>query len=449
MQIPDAMVSIVGAFAPVFSDRVWQHAQVLLLGALLARGKRTVASILRAVGRSDEEHYTNYHRVLNRASWSSLQASRILLGLIVAVLLVSGAPLIVGADDTIERRSGRKIRARGCYRDAVRSSHKHVIRCFGLKWVSMMALVRVPWSSRVWALPFLTALCWPEKSHQKGKRKHKTSVDLVRQMMKVVRRWVPDRMVVLVLDGGFAAVALALACSGYGVVMVCRLRLDARLYHKPGPQPKGKRGRKPLKGARQRTLRQWATRSDTPWERVEVDWYGGTRRTVDLFSRTALWHTPGSRPVEIRYVLVRDPEGELRTEAFFSTKLDATPEQIISWFVMRWSVEVTFEEAREHLGLETQRQWSDLAIARTTPSLLALFSIGTLTTIRLHEAGELVAATSAWYDKPEPTFSDCIALVRRHIWRSIYLNNSVRIQEFVQLPREEFDRIIDGLLAAA
>jgi hypothetical protein len=438
---------VLAPFAPLFSHRVWLHAQVLLLGAILAPGVRTVTAILRVMGLSAERHFTNYHRVLNRATWSGRLASRILLGLLVMCFVPPGATVVLGADDTVERRSGRKIKAKGCYRDAVRSSQKHVIRCFGLKWVSMMLLVPVPWSRRVWALPFLTALCWPAK--KPGQRRHKSSVDWVRQMMKQARRWLPGRRVVVVLDGGFSAVSLALACVKNNIVMVSRLRWDAALYHPPGPQPPGKRGPKPTKGKRQRSLQGWAERSDTPWETVEVRWYGGQLKTLWVFSRTALWYTPRQPPVAIRYVLVADPEGKLRMEAFFCTELEATPEQILAWVVMRWSVEVTFEESRAHLGLETQRQWSDLAIARTTPVLLALFSLVSVLALQLSQDGQIPVPETAWYHKADPTFSDCLALVRRHLWRARYLVNSAPEAEIMQLPREALDLLIQGVPLAA
>src|SRR5262245_47638708 len=262
--LPDTIIQVLAPFVPLFSDRVWLHAQVLLLGAMLTPGARTVTAALRVMGLATERHFTNYHRVLNRATWSARQGSRILLGVLITLLVPPGATMVFGADDTLERRSGRQIKAKGCYRDAVRSSKHHVIRCFGLKWVSMMLLVPVPWSRRVWALPFLTALCRPAEKH--SRRRHKTSIDWVRQMMKQVRRWLPARQLVLVVDGGFAAVSLALACIKSQVIMVSRLRWDAALYHRPGPQPPGKRGRKPLKGKRQRCLQGWAECADTPWE---------------------------------------------------------------------------------------------------------------------------------------------------------------------------------------
>jgi DDE superfamily endonuclease len=445
--LPEAIILVLAPFAPLFSQRVWLHAQLLLLGAMLAPGTRTVTAALRAMGLSGERHFTNYHRVLNRATWSAHQASRILLGLLVTSLVPPGAAIVLGADDTVERRHGRHIAAKGCYRDALRSTQKHVIRCFGLKWVVMMLLVPVPWARRVWALPFLTALCRP--ADKVMRRRHKTSVDWVRQMMQQVRRWLPERTLVLVVDGGFAAVSLALACVKSQVTMVSRLRWDAALYHRPGPHPQGKRGPKPLKGKRQRSLQEWAERTDTPWETVEVDWYGGQRKQLWVFSHTALWHTTGLPPVEIRFVIVCDPEGQLRMQAFFSTDLQATPVHILAWVVMRWSVEVTFEEGRAQLGLETQRQWSDQAIARTTPVLLALLSLVTLLALRLRPDGQIPVPVTAWYHKAEPTFSDCLALVRRHLWRARYLTTSTPGAESIQFPQEALDLLIHGLPLAA
>jgi hypothetical protein len=445
--LPPEMIVLLAPFAQLFSERVWLHAQVLVLGALLASGQRTVSSCLRVMGLAWEAHFTNYHRVLNRATWSALQAGKILLGLVVQMLVPPGATIVFGADDTLERRSGRQIKAKGCYRDAVRSSHKHVVKCFGLKWVSMMLLVPVPWSQRVWALPFLTVLCWPPKSRHQ--RRHKTSVDWVRQMMKQTRRWLPGRLLVLVVDGGFAAVALAQACVTSHVTLVSRLRLDAALYHPPTPPPPGKRGRKPTKGARQRRLKVWAARSDTPWQETTVDWYRGERKRLWVFSRTALWYTPGLAPVAIRFVLVRDPEGKVSDTAFFCTDLHATPEQILHWVVMRWSVKVTFEEARAHLGVETQRQWTDKAIARTTPVLLGLFSLVTLLALRLCPEGRIPVEGSAWYRKPEATFVDCLAVVRQQIGRARYLVNSAPQADFVQLPQEAFECLLNDLPLAA
>ena len=322
--LPEDIIPIIAAFSPLFSARVWPQAQALLLGAILTPGKRTVSAVLRTLGLSQDPHYINYHRVLSRAVWNPLQGSRILLGLILKLLPADG-PVVIGADDTIERRFSKKLTGIGCYRDPMRSSKKHVIHCFGLKWVSISVSASLPFSSHTWSLPFLNALCEPEEKEpeekdekakgkktkgrnrprrganrrkpkgkpssrqpdQPTKRAHKTSVDFVRQMIKQVRRWLPERALVLVVDGGFAVVSLALSCIGINTVMVSRLRWDAALYHEPGPQPEGKRGPKPKKGKRQRKLKTWAARSDTPFVEEDIKWYGGKIKKMLLFSQTA------------------------------------------------------------------------------------------------------------------------------------------------------------------
>ena len=468
--MPD-IISLIAVFAPLFSVRVWSHAQILLVGSILAPGKRTVTSVLRVMGRSAEKDFTNFHRVLNRARWSSLQGSRILLGLLVVAFVPAGQPIILGADDTVERRRGKQIGAVGCYRDAVRSSSSHVILCFGLKWVSMQLLVPVPWSNRVWGLPFLTVLCSPAeteetalaRSSKKKKKKkaprrtqkkyryrdasrHKTSLDWIRQMIKQVRRWLPQHPLVLVVDGGLASLGLGWSCVGIEATMVSRLRWDAALYHEPPKRhPKGKRGRKPKKGKRQRTLKEWAARADTLWVEKEIDWYGGKKKKLWLFTHNALWYTPGWDPLPIRFVMVRDPQGKLRDEVFFCTDQEADPVSIVNWVVMRWSVESTFEETREHLGMETQRQWSDLAIQRTTPILLGLFSIVTWITFQLTQNEAIPIQKTAWYNKGKVTFSDCLFLVRKQIWKPQIQNyvNSTDDEDIIQFTPDILDLLVE------
>jgi hypothetical protein len=447
MSLPPEILTLWAHFAPLFSQPVAARAQILLVGTLLATGPRTVTAALRIMGLRHETHFTNYHRVLNRASWSPLMASRILLGLIVRFLIPKDWPIVLGADDTVERRGGRQIKARGCYRDAVRSSRKMVVKCFGLKWVSIMVLVKLPWSQQVHALPVLTALCWPEGTSKRAT--HKTSIDCVRQMVVQVRRRFPDRRIVLVLDGGYAAVKLAHACRRQRVTLICRLRLDAGLYDPPPEPIAGKRGPKPKKGPRQLKLSERAQREDTPWEDHEVEWYGGQRKALRLFSGTGLWYTPGQDPVAIRFVLVCDPERALLDAAYLCTDQEMLPQPIVEYMVQRWSVEVTFEEARAHLGMETQRQWSDQAIARTTPVLLGLYSFVILAAWFDHQQGRLSAEQTAWYTKEEPTFSDCLRLVRERIWRERISLGSCENGDLIQLTRSVFDALIHGLAAAA
>ncbi|MBA2516097.1 MAG: transposase [Solirubrobacterales bacterium] len=409
--------AVILAFAPLFLQRSWRHAEVLLTGAILAPGRRTVASVLRITGLAQERRFVNYHRVLNRAAWCPRAAARLLLGLLIAAFAPSG-PVVLGIDDTIERRRGKRIAAKGIYRDPVRSSHGHFVKASGLRWLSLMLLAPVPWAERIWALPFLTALAPSERYCQKRGRRHKKLTDWGRQLVLQTRRWLPGRKLVVVGDSGFAALELLAALSRHGVACVTRLRLDAALYDPAPPRAPGTVGRPRTKGKRLPTLAAVLADPATAWQRVTVPgWYGEGERPVEITSTTAVWRHSGMPIVPIRWVLIRDPLGRFDAQALLCTDQACDPVQLLRWFVQRWQVEVTFREVRDHLGVETQRQWSELAIARTTPCLLGLFSLVTLLAAQLTPQARRAAATSAWYRKQRPTFSDTLAIVRREIWR--------------------------------
>ena len=376
--------------------------------------------------------------------------SRILLGLLILLLLSANAPLLLVVDDTLERRRGAQIKAKGVFRDAVRSSEKHVVTCFGLRWVCMMLLVPLPWATRPWALPFLTVLAPSERTQKKNGRRHKSCVDWARQMLKQVHRWLATRPLILLADGGYAAVALGLACAGLpSAVLVSRLRLDAALYDPPPPPQPHRRGRKPQKGARQLSLKTRVTDAHTGWQTQQLAWYDGRRRILQLATGTALWYTPGYRPLPLRWVLVHDPQGELRDQAFLCTDLKATVEQIMRWVILRWNIEVTFEEVRAHLGVETQRQWSDLAIARTTPCLLGLVSLIVLIAHELVPNHQLPIQQAAWYHKSEATFADVIAFVRQRIWGAHYFVKSASNVDSVLIPQIYVDQLLNAVTYAA
>jgi hypothetical protein len=416
-RLPPRFAGIIIAFAPLFVHRSWKHAQVLLMGALLTPGQRTVTSLLRIAGLSRERHFVNYHRILSRAAWSPRTGAHILLRLLVEAFVPDG-PLVMAVDDTIERRRGRRIAAKGIYRDPVRSSDAHFVKTSGLRWMSLMLLAPIPWAGRIWALPVLTALAPSERFCRDRARRHKTLLDWGRQITLQVRRWLPGRDLILVTDSGFSALLFLDAMHRTGITAITRLRLDAALYEPAPLRLPGTMGRPRRKGARLPTLAQVLAATSTHWQSVQVPgWYGAGERTIEIASATAVWQHGGLPVVPIRWVLIRDPLNRFAPQALLCTDSARDPAQIVSWFVQRWQVEVTFQEARTHLGLETQRQWSDKAIARTTPCLLALFSIVTLLASRLPAWERRQVAQTAWYRKPQPTFSDALAAVRRAIWR--------------------------------
>ncbi|AWV20616.1 Transposase (plasmid) [Roseomonas mucosa] len=363
LHLPPRFAAVILSFAPLFFHRSWQHAEVLLIGAILAPGKRTVTSLLRISGLAQERRFVNYHRVLNRAVWSPRAASRLLLAHLITAFAPDG-PVILGIDDTIERRRGKRIAAMGIYRDPVRSSHGHFVKASGLRWISLMLLAPVPWAGRVWALPFLSALAPSERFCREQGQRHKKLTDWACQLILQARRWLPERDIVLVGDSGFAALELLAALTRHRITGVTRLRLDAALYDPAPPRLPGTNGRPRTKGARRPTLAEVLVSTDTRWQRVVVPgWYGEGARHVEICSATAVWRHGGMPIVPIRWVLVRDPHRRFEPQALLCTEPDRTPEQILCWFIHRWQLEVTFQETRVHLGVETQRQWSDLAIA--------------------------------------------------------------------------------------
>jgi DDE superfamily endonuclease len=450
LSLPITFSSVIGVFAPVFSRPVWQPVKVLLTGAVLAPGQRTVTAILRIMGLSAEAKFQTYHRVLNRAVWSPLTASRLLLRLFGAVFVPRGV-VRFGLDDTIERRRGDHITAKGIYRDPVRSSHAHMVKASGLRWLGCMLLTPIAWANRVWALPCLTVLCPSERFYEQHGRRHQTLLERAWQIIQLVRRWLPGRDMVFVADSGFAALEwLALVARLPRVSVITRLRLDAALYDPPPLRAPGQRGRPRLKGKRRPTLEVVLADEKLQWTKLTIDdWYGEGPREVEVTTDTAVWYHSGKPPVAIRWVLIRDPQARFKPQALLSTNLEHTCEQILAWFVRRWTMEVTLEEARAHLGMETQRQWNDRAIARTTPALVSLYSVITLTAPLLIEKGETCVRSTAWYGKTRPTFSDAIAWVRRHLWEHLHLSTSQQETELIKIPRALLERFTEALCYAA
>lgn len=451
LNLPKRIIHVLHRFEEAFSERVWEWARVLLIGAILAPGERTVTAILRVMGLHHERPFQNYHRVLNRAQWSSRTLSRLLLRLLIAIFVPKDAPIVVGIDETIERRRGAKIAAKGIYRDPVRSSKAFFVKTSGLRWISMMLLTPIPWAQRVWALPFFTVLAPSERYNQQHRRRHKKITDWGRQMIRQLRRWLPEHRLVVVADSTYAALDL-LACAArmiQPVAIVTRLRLDAALYDPAPVRKPGTNGRPRLKGARQPTLAKRLVDPDTVWQSITLAWYGGTKRTVELASETAVWYHAGLPPVAIRWVLIRDPQGQFDPQALLCTDQQASAQAILEWFVLRWQMEVTFHEVRAHLGVETQRQWSDLAILRTTPALLALFSLVTVFAHQLLQGQPLPGRQAAWYTKALPTFSDTLAFVRQHLWPVTLSYLSPAKPDMVEIPRDLFERFIQTLSFAA
>jgi len=444
MDLPAEIIPVLAHFAPACTTATYQKAHVLVIGTILAKGRRTVTSALRAMGHTQSADWAKYHHVLNRARWSGLQVSQLLLVLLIATWCPTGQ-VTLAVDETLERRWGPQIRKRGHWRDSLASSRQVNVSSSGLRWLVFALVVTVPWTPYAVALPFLSVLLTTPKVSAALGHRHKTTARVTGQVVIWLRRTLPGRDIHLVGDGAYAVIALGRLCQRCQVTLLAPLRLDARLFEPPMRLVGKRRGRPALVGARLPTLDQVAVQPTTRWHRSRIPWYGGGHTIVDWVTGTALWYTSGTPPLPIRWVLVRDPHGQRPVRAFFSTDPAQVATSIIADFVHRWPLEVTFEEVRAHLGVETQRQWSDLAIERTTPALLGLFSLVVLLTQALYPTGVLPLPQTAWYRKTHATFHDLLAIVRRRLWLHQLFQTDAAPPNLCLISAEQVERLLSAV----
>jgi hypothetical protein len=410
----------------------------------MCQGARTVCSVLRVLGLKGETAFTKYHNVLNRSKWNTLAGSKILLE---QIDKDQKEPLQIVVDGHLERRRGPNITARGHYRDPVQSSKNYTVISSGLKWLSVMALKRFAWCQRTLALPFLTVLVPSEESNLKSKKQHKTLQDWTCQIIIQMRKWFPQRKIILTADNEFATAEIAQTSSKQKISFVSRLKLNARLFDFPFHNHMG---RPRNKGLRLPAIATILNDPNNKWETKEVLWYGGVYKEVHYLTNTCLWHVMTHCPMPIRYVLMKDPEGKFNPVLLMSTDTELTGFQIIETYVARWNIEVTFHEAREHLGIETQRQWSDMAIARTTPVLFALYSLCVLIGNSLIKEGRVGIERTAWYTKEEIKFSDILTGIRKYTLETMYFCKELFSRETEQKSNANFiNRVMDLFLHAA
>ena len=430
LQLPSEFQDTISYFSFAFRKDVWPKVKLLIVGAIICPGSRTICNLLRSVGLRWERNFPKYHRVLSQDKWSAKKLSQVLLRLLVNCFVPKGEALVFGLDDTIERRWGSKINKRGIYRDPVRSSKSHFVKCSGLRWLSLMILTPLPWLKPgvCWGLPILTVLCPSERFYTKLGKRAKKLTDWAGQILSWLSRQnlYLQRSIYLTGDGSFATYELLMHAQSLGIGMIARMKLNARLFHlAPTQQPKTKRGPKPLKGNRLLCMQKRLTDKRIKWTRILFsEWYGQSNKEMLITSGIAIWHKSNTVMVKVKWVLIKDPEHKLEPVLLACTDIDLSAYNIVSFFVRRWRIEVTFAEVRRHLGVETQRQWSDLAIERSTPCLLAMFSIVCLLANQLHIRQAIMPNATAWYQKQFVSFSDVLAAVRIEFYTKTKLSIS-------------------------
>ena len=450
--LPAAMLSVLSIFLPLFfSKPSFMNFLELFQGHILCKGKRTVSEILKTLGLRNVKNYSRYHDFFRKAKWSTLKGAEILLLYIVS--LIPGE-IEISIDSTVERRKGPKIKGLGIQRDAVRSTKARKVLVPGLNWLVVAIHIKFPWCKQQWALPFLSILMPPENPLSTSKnekdlkraKKHKTLNQWTCQVAILSRRCIKQpKKITIIADSAFATYILANTCIDLGIALVSRMRLDARTFN--FPEEKSKKGRKKLVGERLPTFKMILEDPSRIWDTIEILWYGGRKKKIDVLAGTCLWYGYGIRPIPIRWVLTRDSNNKGEAAILFSTDVNALPIAVIETFILRWQLEVTFEEARAHLGMETQRQWSDNAIDRITPCILASYSIISLLALATAKSKneDIPVQTSSWYKKSHVTFSDALTYVRGKILKTKYMHRFNKNNEIEDI---DLKKIIEQLAAA-
>ena len=446
-QLPRPARLLCDTLAHAFSKATALRFALLLAAAVLTIGRHTVANLLRTLGPLVPGDPSSYRRLFSQRCWSSWRLARLLTAWVIEHLLDDG-PIFLAGDDTVDEHRGRKVYGKGRHRDPVRSTHSYTAFRWGHKWLVVAVLVRFPFTRRLWALPVLVALYRCEQDNQRRGRRHKTPPQLLRQLLRVLLRWFPERHFVCAADGNFATHDLAQLAAKHPrrLTYLSHFYADANLYE-PAPPVVGKKpSGRPRKKGRKLPAPAEVVKQTPQRQRLYVAWYGGGRREVEVVTGTAHWYQAGQPLVAVLWV--HDKTGSHRDEYFFTTDVGWTATQVIETYTGRWNIETTFQEMRSHLGLETTRGWTEKTVLRVAPCLFGLYTVVVALYMQLparcRRSGLLV-----WLGKQDVTFSDALTAVRRWLWVEWVFAIPGHDSAFAKLKRPFQQLLLAGLTPAA
>lgn len=450
--LPQQARDFLGGFAGAMGWPTFLRFTVVLIATILTVGRRTTSNLLRTVGLLAPGDPSSYHRLFSHRKWSSAALARFLAGWIFNHLVGDG-PIELASDDTTDEHPGDSVYGKACHRDAVRSSHSFTAYRWGHKWLVVAVLVRLPFTSRRWALPILVVLCHSRKEDEQAGRRHKTPAVLLRQLLLLLRRWFPQRTFVCCADGGFASHELARFAgkNSSWLSLVSRFYANAALYEPAPVLPPGAKkpnGRPRVKGKKLDNPKQAVAKAaEGERQRLRLCWYGGSEQEVEAVSGTGHWYQAGYSLVEVRWVYVKVLKAKPREEYFFSTAVGLSVKEILETYALRWNIETTFEEMRSYLGLESTCGRKKETVLRAAPCLFGLYSV--ITCLYLLMPEEYKRGGIHWRGKDQVTFSDAITCVRRWLWAEWVFPLAGHRQAFENLPEQVRDLILGGLAPAA
>jgi hypothetical protein len=449
-RLPTPVHAVFEPLAPALTRPTYHRFILLALAAILTVGGRTVANLLRLLGALAPGHSSSYHRLLSHRRWPSRRLARRYIAAVLARFAPHG-PVALAGDDTVTEHPGAKVYGKGCHRDPVRSTHGFTAYRWGHKWVVLALLVGFPFCRRRWALPLMVALYRPAEKEKgstiKPQRAHKTPVDLLGQMLRILIHWSPDRTFVCAADGNYAAHELAELAAAHPrrLTFVSKFYAEANLFEPPPPYAGP--GRPRVKGKELPKPAQVVRETSQP-SVLTVAWYGGERRRVEVVTGSGWWYKSGRPLVPVRWVFVRDRTGTHRDEYFFTTAVTMSSQAVIETYTGRWSIETTFQEARSYLGLETTRGRSRNTVLRAEPSLFALYTVVAWLYAELPARYRRVRMVD-WLGKSDVTFSDAITAVRRWLWVEGVFSLTGHRKTFEKLGRPLQQIVLQGLAPAA
>lgn len=446
LSLPEAAEPLFARFSLAFSRPTFERFVLLAVGAILTMGRRTTTAVCWTVRILVDGDLSSYHRVFSRSPWK-LQVLSNVLAAIILELIPADQPVVLSVDDTTARHKGEHVYGKARHRDAVLSTHSHMVWKWGHKWVVLAINVKFPFAHRPWALPVMCCLYKSVELDKAEGNPHRTPIELAKEMVSQLMQWFPDRKFVLLGDGGYASHDLAWFAFRHRkqLTLVSLFHDDANLFNPPPARRKGKTGRPRIKGDKAPSPGKIVAR--TKPKRTTVGWYGGADRKIEFVSDTGHWYKGGNGLIDLRWVYVHDVQGTHRDQYFYSTDPSMTAQQIVTLYTARWSIEVTFQEVREHLGFETTKQYCQKSALRTGPCLLGLYSLVALIYARLVKGRDPIIHATSGYTKTEPAFSDALFAVRRVLWAETVLKHPIAASVVPKLPHRLKDFMLDQLAA--
>ncbi len=417
------MIRVPRDFKPLLDDlsatfRRPQTARRFILffaAAVIVIGDRTVSSVLRLVALIEPINPSTFHRLFSHRRWASNPLAKCVIAFILNRFVPEGEVRVVG-DETVDGHRGKKVYGKARHRDAVRSSHSHTVYRYGHKWIVLAILIELPYTNRPFALPILVGLYRDKKTNAAEGRRHKTPAELMCGLLALLMHWFPDRKFVFAGDNAYGSHAMARFAKRHStrLTLVSKLVANANLFAPLPGQSKGTKGRPPIKGRSLPSPAEEARSKRRP-KKLRVRWYGGGWRNVDVYTGVGCWYKSGKGIIKIRWVYVIDRDGTHRDECFFATDPSMSPTAIIEMYGGRWNIETTFQEVREHFGLESTRGWSKNTVLRMAPCLFLLYSVVVLFYDTMPATSRHLRQRN-WIGKRATTLSDMIISVRRYLW---------------------------------